>query len=247
MKTTGNTFLITGGSSGLGLEMSRRFLQAGNKVIICSRSAQKLEQARKLMPSIITYRCDISDTRESMEMMRWLEKTHPDVNVLINNAAIVHKTRFLDDAEILEKLDGELRTNLEAPIRLIRMMYPIISRHPNAAIINITTGLAYIPRADYPFYNSTKSALHAFTKVLRHQVSHQHVKIIEVLFPAVDTPWHNGNPPKIAISPQKAVDEMIAGLEKGKTEIRVAGAKILYLLSRVAPAFAFRKINSLQH
>jgi uncharacterized oxidoreductase len=98
----------------------------------------------------------------------------------------------------------------------------------------------------YPIYNATKAALHSFTQVLRHQLKNANVQVIEVMMPVVDTPWHQGNAPKIAISPGKAVSEMIAGLEKGKLEIRVGAVKILYFLARLAPGLAFRMINRIQ-
>jgi len=109
------------------------------------------------------------------------------------------------------------------------------------------TGLLYRPRADYPFYNATKAVLHSFTQVLRKQTENSKIKIVEVMFPAVKTPWHKGKPPKIAISAEKAVNEMLKGLEKNKKEIRVAGAKMLYMVSRIAPKFAFKKVNSLEN
>lgn len=164
----------------------------------------------------------------------------------MNNAAIVNKIDFVDHPDSAELAETEFQTNLLAPIRLIKLLYGTISKNDNPAIINITTGLIYAPRAVYPFYNSTKSALHAFTQTLRVQLHEDEVKLVEVMFPAVDTPWHNGQPPKIAISAKAAVSEMIKGLERGRAEIRVGGAKILYLMSRIAPKFATKKVNSIQ-
>jgi uncharacterized oxidoreductase len=103
--------------------------------------------------------------------------------------------------------------------------------------------LIYAPRAVYPIYNATKAALHSFTQVLRHQVKELPLDVIEVMMPAVATLWHKGSIPKIAIPPAKAVNEMIQKLESGATEIRIGRVKILYALSRIAPAFALRKIN----
>ena len=124
-------------------------------------------------------------------------------------------------------------------------MYPILQKNTAPHIINITTGLVFTPRADYPFYNATKAGLHAFTQGLRIQEAQSNVKIIEVMMPAVNTPWHKGHPPKIAISPQKAVNEMLQELQKDKTEIKISKVKLLYLLSRIAPGFALQKINHL--
>jgi len=245
MILTNNVILITGGTSGLGREMAKRFIGLGNRVIVCSRNPEKLEETKKLLPNIEAYRCDISDGAARIQLYHWIMENFPKLNVLINNAAIVHKADFLADETSYEKAVAEINTNLLATIHLSKLFLGHLSKQPNASLINITTGLVYIPRAIYPFYNATKSAVHAFTQTLRRQLLNHPVKIIEVLFPAVDTPWHGGTPPKIAISPEQAVDEMFTGLGKGHTEIKVAGVKLLYLLSRFLPKLAFRKMNSL--
>lgn len=245
MALTNNTILITGGSSGIGLEMARQFIASKNRVIICSRSLEKLHTAKKLLPDLIIYQCDISNPEALQDMADWVVTGYSDLNILINNAAVVHRTKFADETNLHEKFAVEIATNLLAPASLARMLYPVLLKQPNAKIINITTGLVYAPRADYLFYNATKAALHSFTQVLRHQLRNEPVKIIEVLFPVVDTPWHKGNVPKIAISPQKAIEEMISKLEKNPDEIRIGAVKLLYFLSKIAPKFAFKKINSL--
>jgi uncharacterized oxidoreductase len=246
MKLSNNTILITGGSSGLGLEMSRRFLERSNKVIICGRSEEKLKEAHRQYPNLIPIQCDLSDEKQCIDLAEKLKKEHPDLNVLVNNAAIVHKTKFTENETILEAMEAEFQTNFMAPVRLIKYLYPILLTNSRPHIINITTGLIYTPRANYPFYNATKAALHSFTQVLRIQQEEDPVGITEVMFPAVDTPWHNGKPPKIAISAEKAVDEMLNGLKQNKEEIRVAAANLIYRVSRIAPGFALKKVNSLQ-
>jgi uncharacterized oxidoreductase len=240
MRLQDQTVLITGGSSGIGLALAK-YLSRKNTVIICGRSREKLDEAKKLVPSVHAFQCDLARRSERENLFYYLKINHPSLNVLINNAAIVHKTDFITDDDIAAKAESEINTNLIAPIALSKSflsttVYP-------AAIINITTGLVYAPRAVYPVYNATKAAMHSFTQVLRHQLKNTNVKIIEVLMPVVDTPWHKGNAPKIAISPEKAVIEMIAELEKGKLEIRIGAVKILYILARLAPGLAFRMIN----
>ncbi|WP_114789325.1 SDR family NAD(P)-dependent oxidoreductase [Niabella yanshanensis] len=246
MVLTKNTILITGGSSGLGLEMAKKFLQMGNKVIVCSRNHDKLELTQNRLPEVITFQCDISVEAEQNKLVNWIKIYHPDLALLVNNAAIVNRTDFITDSESINKLSGEIATNLTAPIHLIKLLYPVLVKNNNAAVLNITSGLIYTPRSIYPFYNATKSALHAFTQVLRHQLKNEPVKIIEVMFPVVDTPWHQGNTPKSSISVEKAVSEMIRGIERNQREIKVGAVKLLYYLSRIAPKFAFKKINALQ-
>jgi uncharacterized oxidoreductase len=245
MKLENNTILVTGGSSGIGLQLSKVLIQKGNTVIICGRSNEKLEAAKNMIPQLITYQCDLANRQECVDFARKISGNHPDLNVLINNAAIVNTIDFIHDENAIDLSEKEYQTNLLAPIRLIKLLYKTINSNDVSAIINITTGLIYAPRAIYPFYNSSKSALHSFTQTLRMSLKNEKTEVVEVMFPAVNTPWHKGAPPKIAISVEDAVSEMIHGLEKGKPEIRVKGAKILYLLSRIAPNFALRKINQI--
>lgn len=245
MQLHNNTILITGGSSGIGLELARQLLKRNNNVLICGRTPEKLRQAQQQLPNLHYRQCDVSKPSDCDQLCSWVQENHPDCNMLINNAAIVHVENFFEGEDILEKAEAEIHTNLMGPIRLAKLFDPILSHHEHSAIINITTGLVYVPRTIYPFYNATKSALHSFTQVLRFQSENKSVSIIEVLFPAVDTPWHKGNPPGIAISVEEAVTKMMKGIEKGDKEIHVGKAKLLYLLFRFAPAFAFQKINSL--
>lgn len=246
MKLKNNTVLITGGSSGIGLELSKVLIQKGNKVIICGKSNDKLVTAKRIIPQIITYQCDLSNSQDCIDFAKRIKENHPDLNILINNAAVANKIDFISEENSIELAENEYKTNLIAPIRLIKLLYETIRRNESSAIINITTGLIYAPKFIYPFYNSSKSALHSFTQTLRIRLKDEKIKVIEVMFPAVDTPFHQGTPPKIAISADIAVSEMINGLEKGKSEIRVGGVKILYLISRLVPSFALKKVNEIK-
>ena len=246
MKLSGNTILITGGSSGIGLEMAKQFSAQKNTIIICGRNKEALLKAQQLVPGIHIYSFDLSIESERIELAARLTKHHPQLNILINNAAIVHRENFTTDPFGYEKAVKEIETNLIAPIHLIHQLLPLLRKQSSAAIMNITTGLVYTPRTLYPIYNATKSALHSFTEVLRAQIKPDSIEIIEVLFPVVNTPWHKGAAPKIAIQPAQAVEKMMSGLEKKQPEIRVGAVQLLYLLHRIAPRFAFRKINQLR-
>ncbi len=240
-----STILITGGSSGIGFQLAKVLLSQGNKILICGRSHEKLEEAKQLLPALHTFQSDLSRTTECIKLFTWITEQHPECNVLINNAALVHKTDFRTDESAIEKAQLEIQTNLVAPIMLCKLFLPLLERN-KGTVINITTGLVYAPRAVYPFYNATKSGLHAFTQVLRFQLKAVPVKVIEVMMPVVNTPWHKGEVPRIAISPEEAVTGMLAGIKKGKAEIHVGKVWILRLLSRIAPGFAFKKINDVR-
>lgn len=245
MQLNRQKILITGGSSGIGLELAQQLIARQNTVIICGRSAYKLAKAKESVPKVHTIVCDISVQADRVNLLHWVKTHHASCNVLVNNAAIVNKTDFRTDDDMLEKVEQEIYTNLLAPIALAKMFLPLLDKHADSAIINITTGLVYTPRAVYPIYNATKAGLHSFTQVLRHQLKKTNVRVLEVMMPVVDTPWHKGDVPKMAIPAKRAVAEMIANIENGKEEIRVGAVRLLYLLSRIAPSFAFRKINQI--
>jgi uncharacterized oxidoreductase len=246
MKFQHRTVLITGGSSGIGLELARQLIAMQNTVLICGRSQNKLSNAKEMLPLVNTFCCDLSIHQDLLKLMTWISEHHPLCDVLINNAAMVHKTDFRTDERIIEKAEQEIKTNLMAPVALSKMFLSMLDQHKHASIINITTGLIYAPRAVYPIYNATKAALHSFTQVLRHQLSQTPIDVIEVMMPVVDTPWHKGDVPKMAISPEKAVNQMMRKLQRGEKEIRVGAVNLLYWLSKIAPDFAFKKINQIR-
>ncbi|SEC94785.1 uncharacterized oxidoreductase [Tenacibaculum sp. MAR_2009_124] len=246
MDLTNNTILITGGSSGIGLELSRELVKRNNEVIICGRSLEKLQKAKERIPKLHIFQCDIASSEQCKELINKVVQLFPRLNVLINNAAIVHKTSFTDTEGIVSMGEKEMAINLMAPIRFSSLLVDHFTAKKNATIINVTSGLVYTPRIDYPFYNATKAGLHSFTMVLRLQLAPRRIKVTEVMFPAVDTPWHKGKPPKIVISVEKAVSEMLKGLEQGTCEIRIGGAKLLYFLSRFVPNYAFKLVNNLK-
>lgn len=239
-----NTVLITGGSSGVGLELAKKLIEKGNKVIICGRSQKKLDDAKTKRPEIEIFKCDLSKHEECERLAQWVKEKHSDCNILINNAGITHVSEFRNDNEILDKIKLEIHTNVLAPVILTKLFIPIIENNPNPKLINISSLLAYVPKAEYPFYSSTKAALHSFTQTLRMQMKKSKVDVLEVFLPSVDTPFHKGKTPKKSISVKQAIHEMIRGIERGDLEIRVGMSKLLYLMSRIAPKFTLKKVNN---
>lgn len=242
MKLQNQTILITGGSSGIGLALAKQ-LCPYNRVIICGRSQDKLDRAKEILPEIDVFQCDIASAADRDKLFRFLHANYSMLSVLINNAAIVHKTDFKSDDKMIAKAEAEIATNLIAPVTLSKMFLSFSSA---AAIVNITTGLIYAPRAVYPIYNATKAALHSFTQVLRFQLRDTDIKVIEVMMPVVDTPWHNGTVPQIAIAPEIAVSEMISQVQKERQEIKVGKVKLLGVIARLSPSLAFKMINRIQ-
>lgn len=245
MRTNGNTILITGGASGIGLELARVLGEKENTVIICGRSPEKLEKVKRELPHIHIFQCDLSLKEDREKLFSWITTSHPTCNILVNNAAYSNHINIRKDKEYLALAEHELQTNFVAPVALIHLFLPHLEKQNDSAIINVTTGLVYLPKAVEPIYCASKAALHSFTQTLRLQLKDTAIKVIEIFPPAVNTPFHKGSVPKIAISVERAVKEIINGLENDKNEIRIAGAKLAYNISRIAPSFGLKKINEI--
>lgn len=185
MKTTGNTILITGGSSGIGLGFAEEFLKLGNTVIICGRREDRLKKVKEKHPAIHIKTCDVSVEKDRTELYEWIRKNHPEINILINNAGVQLHTNIVSGVD-LKRIHTEIETNVVAPIHLSSLFIDLL-RLKDSAIINITSGLAFVPLAFMPVYCATKAALHSITLSLRHQLRDTSVKVFEIAPPAVDT------------------------------------------------------------
>lgn len=189
MKLSGNTILITGGGSGIGLAFAERFMKAGNQVIVTGRREQVLQQAQERLPGLITYANDLNTEAERTALFDWVTGNYPEVNVLVNNAGIQQRFSVLkaDARNHWNDIGKEIATNLEAPVQLSMMFAPWFAAKEAAAILNVTSGLAFTPFVVAPIYSATKAALHSFTMSLRHQLSETSVEVIEIAPPAVNT------------------------------------------------------------
>ncbi|MCL2163150.1 MAG: SDR family NAD(P)-dependent oxidoreductase [Oscillospiraceae bacterium] len=189
MRMNGNAVLITGGATGIGYSLAKYFHARGNKVLICGRREDRLAQAADKLPGIQAFRCDVTDLDSCVALHDHVRDFLPDLNILINNAGIqrnIDLTRGIDE---LIGGENEIRVNLQAPIYLSALFTPMLSGRDNAAIVNVSSGLAFMP--DYavgmPIYHVTKAGLHAFSVVQRKQLSPLGIRVIEIIPPAVES------------------------------------------------------------
>ena len=225
MNLTSNTILITGGATGIGFALARALAEQGNTVIICGRSAAALCQAKDTLPALITQVCDITDPASRRALVDWLRAHHPHCNVLINNAG-VQRHRDFTGTDAAVDLDQEIAINLTAPIHLIAELLPLLKQQAHAAIINVSSGLAFSPMADVPVYCASKAALHSFTLSLRHQLKQSTVRVIEIAPPIVDTGLGGGTrsagtATRNMMSAEQFATEAITQLEAGKDEVLI--------------------------
>ena len=186
MEFKANTVLVTGGGSGIGFALAERFIQAGSSVIICGRREYKLKEAQSQYPQMHIRVCNIANPTERRALFAWVTESFPGLNILINNAGIQQRIQ-LQQQPAWETLGEEVSINLEAPIHLSTLFIPHLLKQERSAIINITSGLAFVPLANVPIYCATKAALHSFTLSLRHQLTGTPIDVIEIIPPAVDT------------------------------------------------------------
>lgn len=186
MKLTGNTILITGGTSGIGLAFAEEFLKEGNKVIITGRREERLKEIKTRFPKIITKVSDVSDAGQRVELVDWIRHSYPDTNILINNAGVQLITDLKSEVD-LNRIGTEIETNFTAPVHLASLFIKHLSDKENAAIINITSGLAFVPIAAMAIYCATKAAMHSLTMSLRFQLKDTGIKVFEIAPPSVDT------------------------------------------------------------
>jgi uncharacterized oxidoreductase len=215
MKLANNKILITGGASGIGLGLTERFIKENNTVIICGRREATLKEVAQKFPSVITKVCDLSNEADRIELYNWISENHSDMNVLVNNAGI-QKWMNITDNDFYENGNEEIITNVIAPLHLTTLFTKLPSLD---TIINVTSGLAFIPLSKVAVYCATKAFMRSFTLSLRHMLKATNIEVIEMIPPALNTDLggkgiHDGQP---AVS--DFVDSVFEQMKEGKTEL----------------------------
>jgi len=249
MELTNNTILITGGTSGFGLEFATRLSAMGNTVIITGRDQSKLDLTKTKLPGIHTFQSDVSDPGEISALFEKVSSQFPTLNILINNAGEMRKISLHDTSLDLENITREIEINLMGPIRMIRQFLPLLKTQKTAAIMNVTSGIAVAPFPISPIYGASKSGLRSYTQSLRVQLKNTHVKVFELIAPAAKTPLGDkfndleGFDEKMLMDPVKLIDVALKGLKNDTLEIYPGMAKAMKLLSRVAPKLLLNQMS----
>lgn len=232
MNLANNAILITGGATGIGFALASSLVRAGNEVIICGRRESKLREAKTKLPQIHIRVCDVSKEIERKSLFNWIRKEFPKFNILINNAGAQKMVDLKKGTSDLVNGENEVATNLIAPIYLSARFIPILMLKPQAAIINISSGLGFIPIAAMPVYCATKAAIHSFTVSLRFQLKYTSIRVFEIIPPMVDTELGGGAMNEIpeeerGIQPTELAKEVMQYLARDEYEIPVGESKDL--------------------
>jgi uncharacterized oxidoreductase len=235
MNTTGNTILITGGGSGIGRGVAQAFHALGNRVIIAGRRKQALDETTKANPGMKSLAVDMLDPESIRSFAAKAMAEFPSVDVLINNAGIMRPEKLLAQQPDLADAEAIVATNLLGPIRLTAALLPHLQKQPHATIMNVSSGLAFMPLALTPTYCATKAAIHSYTLSLRYQLRKSNIEVLELIPPYVQTDLMDGANDPRAMPLAQFISEVMEILKVQPTppEICVEGVKRLRFAAEI--------------
>lgn len=242
MKLTGNTILITGGTSGLGLGLATALWKRNNTVIVTSRRQGAVDQVMSEHTGMFGYTVDVADRESVQSLADQILKTHPELNIVINSAGIMKAVDFFDEKS---GLTDEIATNLTGTININKTFLPFLAGREEAAIINVSSGLSYLASTAHPIYSASKSGVNALTDAIRGQAAYfgyKGLRVIQVAPPLVSetnlnpTMHDNGESNPVNMKLTDFVKVVLKGMEKDKRIINPGPSKLLYLLGKFAPA-----------
>ena len=239
MNISKNKILITGGASGIGLGLTRRFLHENNTVIVCGRRESVLNELSAMYPSVITRVCDLSKANEREELYAWISREHNDLNVLINNAGIQNWMTLSDD-RFFERSKEEMAINIEAPMHLVSLFLNLKSL---TTVMNLISGLAYVPLVKVPVYSATKAFMSSYTLSLRQLLKPRGIEVIALVPPALNTDLggkgiHDSAPPV-----SDFIDAVFKHLNEQKSDITFGFSETMANSGPEELRQAFRRMN----
>ena len=247
MKLRQRTILLTGGTSGIGLELARQLRARDNVVIVTGRDARRLADASRAVPGLHGIVSDVADPAAVARLRDEVLARFPALDVLVNNAGVMRNLDLACErapADVTREID----VNLRGPLQMIQQFLPHLRTRREAAIVNVSSGLAFVPLAIAPVYSAAKAGLHAYTRALRVQLAGGAVRVFEIAPPPVETPLMHAEfeaelKGSRGMSPELLARRAIDGIERGRAEIRPGLANVLKAMSRVAPEFMFGQMN----
>lgn len=242
MLLEGNTILITGGSSGIGLELARQ-LCTHNTVIITGRDQAKLESAKAQLNGIHVIKSDVNNPQSIAELYVKVEQEFPALNILVNNAGVMRIMNLKENSADLASVTQEIDTNFSGTVRMTIKFLPLLKKQGEAAIVNVSSALAFVPLPASAIYCATKAAVHSFTQSLRVQLKNTNIKVFELAPPATKTPLLSGTLEGIdAMDVVQLAKAAIRGLKRNQMEIRPGQSNLLRNLHRLVPSLTLDKL-----
>lgn len=244
MDLKNSTVLITGGTSGIGLELVKQLIAEGATVIVTGRKSDALHETKMLYPSVHTFQSDVSRPGDIRQLFLDITKQFPTLNILINNAGLMRLIDLQDQSLDLENLNQEVGTNLSGTIQMVHQFLPHLLIQKSAAIVNVSSGIAFMSYSAAPVYSATKAGVRAYTQALRLQLEDTSVKVFEMIPPGVNTNlqsgWVKQPNPAMMMAVDKMVGVAIDGLKKDKSELKPFLISVIQLASRLLPGMLLK-------
>ncbi|WP_343691765.1 SDR family NAD(P)-dependent oxidoreductase [Chitinophaga sp.] len=245
MNISNNTILITGGSAGIGFEIAQQLSAQGNQVIITGRNAERLQTAVAKLKNATAIVSDISSADDVSKLVTELNEKFPQLNIVINNAGYAASPyQLLPGVATFEQAAAEIQTNYLAVLRLNEWLLPLLNKQPQAAIVNVSSIVAFAPSINIPGYSISKAALHAYSRVLRITLKNTPVRVFELMPPLVNTEFSKEIGGEKGIPASQVAAELLEGLKNDVYEIHVGNTAGMYQLYLSSPENALQALNS---
>jgi uncharacterized oxidoreductase len=249
MKLEHRTILITGGTSGIGLELARQLAKRGNNIIVTGRDQDRLDEVGQTLPGVHTVRSDASDPNAIEALYRDVVARFPGLDTVVNNAGMMRNLKLTQERSLAD-VTREIEVGVNGPLWMVQQFLPHLRTQTNALIVNVSSGLAFVPFPAAPVYCAAKAALHAYTMCLRAQLRGTGVTVVELAPPGTETPLFRAEfaeemKREKGMNPETLVCHAIKGIEAGQIEIRPGLSNVLKIASRVAPSLMFKQMIKL--
>lgn len=243
MNTSNNTVLITGGSAGIGFEIAKLFSEKGNTVIITGRDKDRLQSAAAKLKNTTAISMDVTSEADVNQLTERMRKDFPSLNVLINNAGSAYVYELQDHEGATDKAIGEMNTNYFSIVRLNEQLLPVLQQQAQAAVVNVSSIVAFVPVHSLPTYSASKAALHTYTQLLRYANTDSALEVYELMPPLVNTDFSKAIGGENGIPPAVVAQDLLTAMEHGQYEIHVGGTADMFQAFLSDPAKAFGMMN----
>ncbi|MEM8548350.1 MAG: SDR family NAD(P)-dependent oxidoreductase [Pseudomonadota bacterium] len=237
MRTKGHKVLITGGTRGIGLAIAERFAAEGNDIVIVGSSEQSVSNVLGKHPGWSGTPCDLADKQALAGLLTWVAESHPDLSVFINNAGVQD-----DDAIAkgdVRAIEREIGINVDAVVHLCQGMVPVLEQREEAALVNVSSGLAIAPKASAPVYCASKAFARSYSQALRYQLEETGIRVFDLAPPLVKTDMTAGRNDG-AMTADQLADELWRGWQSDRYYIPAGQTRLLEIVNRLSPSLARR-------
>ncbi|MCB0649050.1 MAG: SDR family NAD(P)-dependent oxidoreductase [Saprospiraceae bacterium] len=239
MDLKNSTILITGGTSGIGLELVKQLTDLGSTIIVTGRKADALAETKKQFPNVFTFQSDVSKAIDIEQLYLDVTSQFPNLNIIINNAGLMRLIDLQDTSLDLENINVEIATNLTGTIQMVHQFLPHLLKQKSAGIVNVSSGIAFMSYSSAPVYSATKAGVRAYTQALRLQLEGTNVKVFEMIPPGVKTKlqddWIKQPNDSMMMNADEMVKVAIKGLLADKKELKPFVISIIKLAARIFP------------